>query len=839
MKKNNLQFLLIILISFFAANSFSQTKGLIYKPAGSGAIILDPNGDGYTSQTSAGFDIDDEVETEIPYTPLPVYGGGEPDSDLGPGPNCSFTDLVKSDDNHSIYTYLDENSNFMFRFRLGGTADNSKAYSILIDTDQKFGASGANADPNYVQGNPGFEVEIVLMTNFGVGLYDVDGTISPIEIGDATIDRPYNDFAQKSIAGSEICDNPDYFYDFYIPFSELTSAFGITTSTPLRMVGNTVINPHESTGNNGISDLGGIDDSTGIIDDLWEDLIDVFPPTSAGEIGSGSTLPPRAACPAISGTISIGSTSVAGTSAEVDGATIELYKNGISLGTTSVNAGAWSFSGLSAAQDGDVYTATARVSSATASATSSTEKSESYSSCNETIVMTVCTEAPIITGMISGSKGLTGTTTGPAQTVITIYEYPSGDIWSGASSTNNPITTSTVNETWTVAGQTGNSFPDGIYYATAKAPGQCESPASNFYCKGVGTSTTPVINTSPITEETTSLSGTSGSGAFLEILIDGQPSSYSATATGTTWSISGISGLTAGQEIIVRSTDSGNCPSLSAAVPVQKRSQSPTIQGSYCTSSGSITSVSGISSEAGGTIKIYTSTSSPVDMNTSVATTTVASNGSWTANVSIPEGNFIVATVTNTGDLESTASNEVEVFSQTNDDQLDITSGPVTEGDASISGTGTDGNTVYLYLDGYVVDGFEAVVSGGTWTISGLDAASAGYDVLYAGAVTGVTAKNGALCESEILGGPTVQCNPPIAQTYSAITPTTICEGETITVRLDATEDLVVYELIDENDNAIGPAVLGNSSGTSANLTSFALYTTDNISNIRIKAQRV
>ncbi len=198
-KKN--WYLLIICtlsLSIFSHTSYAQTKGLIYKTAaGAGQSVLDPNTDGYSSETASGFFTNDETESEIPYTPLPSVGAAEPDSDLGPGPDCKFTDLVKSDENNTIYTYLDANANLMFRFRLGGTAENSKGYSILIDTDQKFGATGPNADPNYIPGNPGFEIEIVLRTNFGVGLYDVDGTVSPVEVGDAVVDRPYNNFAQN------------------------------------------------------------------------------------------------------------------------------------------------------------------------------------------------------------------------------------------------------------------------------------------------------------------------------------------------------------------------------------------------------------------------------------------------------------------------------------------------------------------------------------------------------------------------------------------------------------------------------------------------------------------
>ena len=70
---------ILFLIPFlYCFSLFSQTPGLIYEPAtGGGAAILDPNGDGYTSQTTAGFTTDDQLESEIPYTSL-VFPGSEP-----------------------------------------------------------------------------------------------------------------------------------------------------------------------------------------------------------------------------------------------------------------------------------------------------------------------------------------------------------------------------------------------------------------------------------------------------------------------------------------------------------------------------------------------------------------------------------------------------------------------------------------------------------------------------------------------------------------------------------------------------------------------------------------
>lgn len=90
----------------------AQTPGLIYKPAGAGQVVLDPNGDGYSSATNFGFSSNDQDESEIPYVPLPIVNP-EPDSDLGPGPDCGFTDLVRSPGNETIYTYSNGTNLFL------------------------------------------------------------------------------------------------------------------------------------------------------------------------------------------------------------------------------------------------------------------------------------------------------------------------------------------------------------------------------------------------------------------------------------------------------------------------------------------------------------------------------------------------------------------------------------------------------------------------------------------------------------------------------------------------------------------------------------------------------
>jgi len=150
----------LLLFLCIANVSYSQTPGLIYEPAtGTGAAVLDPNGDGYTSASTSGFITDDQVESEIPYSSL-IFPSVEPTSDLSAGPSCSFTDFVDQGDQDPVQAYLDSNGNWLFRMRMGKTAPNAKSYSILIDTDGLFGGSGPNADPQYSSANPGFEIEI-------------------------------------------------------------------------------------------------------------------------------------------------------------------------------------------------------------------------------------------------------------------------------------------------------------------------------------------------------------------------------------------------------------------------------------------------------------------------------------------------------------------------------------------------------------------------------------------------------------------------------------------------------------------------------------------------------
>lgn len=144
-------------------------------------------------------------------------------------------------------------------------------------------------------GNPGFEFEIEFVSNFGVRLYNADGTDTPVLLTTLAED----DYSQRAVAITSQCSNPDYFYDFYMPLSVVQTFFPtITEATPLRMVGNTVIST-QSALRGPISDINGVNDSAygSNPDNPWEDLIDGQVPTPLDSAAT-SGFPPHPLYPA-------------------------------------------------------------------------------------------------------------------------------------------------------------------------------------------------------------------------------------------------------------------------------------------------------------------------------------------------------------------------------------------------------------------------------------------------------------------------------------------------------------------------------------------------------------
>ncbi len=375
----------------------AQSPGLIVRPAGGNGInALNPNGDGYSSLTTAGFTTNDITQSELAYKVVPV-AFVEPTGDLSTGPSGGYTDIVTRLDGSGFYMFKDA-TNIYFRLRIGGIISGSKGYSVLIDTDGKMGASGPSADPNYVAasgnspGNPGFEYEVELQTNFQVAVYNIDGTATP---GAPSV-YPLASNSQIAVALSTDGNNPDYFYDWFVPVTAIGSPASIRTAT-------TTVSSPNSALQGTRSDIYGINDANyANTAGAWQTVVNAQPPinlTAFTGVQVTCTAAPTINTPVLAGS----GIAVTGVWTRMDAtkpstATITLYKNGSSIGTTTVSSGAtWSITSATIA-NGDVFYAKALASG----------ESECLQSNN--VTATACVTPPTSPVLTCGSlKGISGT----------------------------------------------------------------------------------------------------------------------------------------------------------------------------------------------------------------------------------------------------------------------------------------------------------------------------------------------------------------------------------------------------------------------------------------------
>lgn len=827
---NPFKLIVLFLAFIFSFVVHAQTPGSVIKyPTATGRAVLDPDFNGYTSRTNSGFVSNDETESEIPYIEIPGMIS-EPISDPLAGPNCSFVDIVTSTDESSVYYYLNASDNFLFRFRLGGTSPNSKGYSILIDTDQKIGFSGPNADANAVVGNPGFEIEVSLQTNFGVYLYNIDGLATGVQKGSAL---PYDDYCMKSVALTTNCSDADYFYDFYIPFSMITTYFpSITTSTPIRMAATTVMNPSPAMGGT-LADIGGI--GSGNPDALWTSLIENYPPTAAS---GTSAITDRTTCPDISATVATGATSVSGTSTEANGTSIKVFKNGSLIGTTTVSGGAWTLSSISPAL------AAADVISASATASG---KAESISNCDLTTVGAVCTAA--LTSAAHCGKSIQGLGVAGAKIYVyqgtsLTYDIPtSGTVWTSgqpvtATTTPSTLTPTTDNFLHKCTGTGANTacnaagaacLINGAYRVTQQSGSECES-APTWVCVGALTATaTPTISTS-ISTSTTSVSGSIAApdnvaGVVIYLYKNGYQIGTTTTGALGAWTISSLSFAACDvvKALAIR-TATPLCPSAysTSQTVTSTVSTAPVISSTYCATSP-VTSVTGTSIEPNGTtIQVY-------ENGVAEGSTTTVTNGAWTAStgISIALGATITAKATNSNGCKSISAASAGVVVGTKTTNAVTISGTLTEGAVSVSGTGTTGDVIRLYEDGTNIGG-TAIVALGVWTIAGL-----GATVLYAGGTLTATAQTVGKCESDASASKTIQCVVPLNTPTLNPTVATICSGQTVTSKISSSQTDVVYQFYNGASSS-GGSVMGT--GGTISLKSAALTTSTTLT---VKASKL
>ncbi len=249
---------------------YAQVPGSILHPATPAINPMNPNGDGFVTSTNAAFVGPlDETQFELPFIPIHQYQL-EPGADNQYAAGCELYEFVQDGaaGAESAYFYykdpdgIPDNGDelIIFRFRMARWSNGVSAFSVLVDTDYHFGASGPEADPNTLPGNPGFEREIAVFNSTGmaggVRVFNVDGKSAATIVNYlAPITSNYQ--VAYALNNDPACADRPVFVDMFVPFS----AIGILSTTQIRMA----VAVNEDIGSSlggAASDIGGVDGTT-------------------------------------------------------------------------------------------------------------------------------------------------------------------------------------------------------------------------------------------------------------------------------------------------------------------------------------------------------------------------------------------------------------------------------------------------------------------------------------------------------------------------------------------------------------------------------------------------
>jgi hypothetical protein len=793
----------VLFSSIFILNSvlgFAQYKpGVIVREctdAGTGRTILNPNYATVSSQvnlityhyvsatnggwTSSGDDTSGTVNA-IGFKPLKPFGG-ESCCDLRRGADHRFSDFVPDNNNNAVYFYYDAvHSAYVFRMRMGTVIPGSKGYSLLVDTDQKYGNSGSNADPNYVakttgiNGNPGFELEIVLETGFRLAIYNIDGKGQPtdnISASPAVSHILWQNYSQVSMAATTESGDPDFFIDFYVPLSDLTGinitdavtgAIGqpfVTGATQkLRIIPTTVMAPKPSTAGP-ISDIYGSD----------MDNISWYPPVcSTCNVNAICTTAPvitsvNGPAGTISGTWTRESTGYAGSTSAV----ITLYKNGdtaTALTTTPAtitctSGGSWSATATGLVST-DIITAKAQGSGGYESRYCFTSNAKKLSSCTSqpgSLTITTFTNSKGIDG--SGYTAYNGINPGTdhialwkvassgfqriGTTTLPIYNNPSGP-----SATNVFSLDGSSDGVWHFNGGTsGNAnsvLTAGEYIVYDSTSLGCLSKASSFCVASIpapnistASNTNAPTLTSPttITTSTKTITGSWAAGSVtptvIRIYLQGNYQG-NATITGSVWTYSFNTILNENDEIRIKSqgNETGStyycAGQLIATVATSICSNSTPYIDVDSTTNNIIPGlkITGLGT-AGGTVKIYNSS------NVLKETVTARTDGTWSSTFNAATADIAYYVTLSTANCSNLAASATKTVS-TNNTSNSFCNGFIT-GATYGQITGPSGTNNTLYSDETSISGTLSSSGGlatsGTFVKMYLDSAIVGYSTV-------------------------------------------------------------------------------------------------------------
>lgn len=818
---------LILALLLFASGAFSQLPGIIVRPAGAaGPVILDPDGNGYTSATTAGFGNNDIANSEIPYKVI-APNSAEPTGDLVRGPSGAFTDIVKTFDGSGFYM-SSNGTHIRCRLRIGGIVSGSKGYSILLDTDLKFGASGPSADPNFqaattgTNGNPGFEYEIVLETNFRVAIYNVDGTSTPTLVQS----YPIATNSQVSVAATTDGGNPDFFYDFYVPYA----AMGLTASTPIRAIATTVMCPCPAIGGPK-SDIYGFTSKDYMSD--WISGIESQPPFTMDDLlpGGSGVGPICTAPPVVNNPIAPSATTVSGTWTKsnfstITNAAINLYKNGTLIGsTTASSGGSWSVA-VSGLANTDIITAKAQA------------IGESMCLSSNQVTVTNCSNSthsatPVVT--CSSLRGFEGTMA--AGTSVRIYKLTTaGYALYADDATTTYLVTYPTSTTWRyddINTQSGSACSGGAadilagaYIITGTTAPNCASNPLSV-CIGTGPAPATLTVSSALTQGATSITGNTSANAGLALWLNGYYiQSTTANASGAfTFTLASM--LELNQPVEIRSVTAGSCAqTFTGTVSCYVAAPVINANGSNQVAVGS--QLTGISnSGSGSTITVYNASTSAV-----IGTATVQADASWTlSSPLVAAGISYNARVTTSPCGTSAASNTVAAVTPTPTARCGSITGTINESATTVSGTVTTAvaNTVVtLYADGISIG---SVTTGTTsWTIPVNTTVN---NTIYPGAVLTIGIQEASRTEIACAATTTVTCTPPAAPSFTPAN-TSISVGQSVTFTVTGSQSGIMYALRDNADALnMGESKFGD--GATITLSS-AVFNTPGTYTVRIKA---
>ena len=822
------------LVSLLSIHASAQVAGFINRQATSvaGRAILDPNSDGYTSATTAGFGNNDVTNSEIPYKGIRAYSV-EPFGDLRRGPNQGFSDFVPDSAGNGVYHNFSAAGQVMFRMRLGAIMPGSKGYSVLMDTDGKFGATGANADPNYqptttgTNGNPGFEIEIVLETNFRIAIYNVDGTSSPVLVKQYT---NWQEMSQVSLASTNDNGDPDYLIDFYIPFSDLQAPpFNLTAASPIRMSATTVMKPGAAIG-------GPRSDIYGTAGDSYDDFIIGQPPCAIFNTATVCATAMCTAAPSVDAPLGTGTVNISGswTKSALPGAagsaTITVYKNGSAIGTVvNVSSGStWTLNSISLV-NGDIITAKALATAETMCLTSNAVIASTCNALNRPATpLLLCT---------AGSKGIEGTnlSTGWTVHVNNLTRSILDNNVTNATGLFTPLTGTSPNLAWQFSGgcSTGAPVSSGSYkiYYINNTTG-CASLPSYFCAAGnggnalAGSLTVPVITTpanAVFTTATTSVAGTTDANASLSLYINGANTQTVTANAGGVFTFSNLNLLNGQQLYIAVELNTGvvatsKCANQTPLYTVSCFTAPPVINAdnnNQVTAGSPITGTS--NAPTGTTIRVYTST------NTLVATTTVQANGTWStgnAGTTPTLFNAVAATSYYANAQNGTcgvSSNSATYAAAgpTSAGRCGTITSPVSANATSVSGTLTGSfttSTVNLYMDGELIG--TASTTNTAW--GPITVNSTIFNMLYPNAVLTIgiqeTAKQEVFCPASAVK---VLCTPTPAAPLFTPANITIDQYQSVTYTISNAASGTFYAIADSsNGQSLGQGEWAISNGT-------------------------